>query len=146
MILIKLIGLSSMIVLAFKIASSKDMVLEKVGNYAEYQVEKGKKYFELLTCPFCMGSIFSFPAFLIAYAFGVIELSWNLLLLYPMTVFGTSICAGFTWTLYTILNTWNEKNESEKKYFETTEQLAHFEVKDRKEKYKAKINHKERSY
>lgn len=113
MILLKLITITSLLVLGWKIVTSEGMLLHKVALIAEQKVHEGKIYFELILCPWCMSSLWSLFGFAFAYGLGVIELNWKLLLLYPLCVCGSSLVCGLTWTIYQTINAIKERNESE---------------------------------
>jgi hypothetical protein len=114
--LAKTIILTSITVVAYFIASSQGMLLEKVGLYAQKKVEAGYKFFELLICPFCAPTLFSTPVFFAAYALGIINISWHWALLIPFNIFGSSIVSGFTWSAYMGFLSWKERCEAETEY------------------------------
>lgn len=144
-ILFQLIILTSLTVLAWKIASHEDMIFEQVGRWAQMKAEQGHRIYELLFCAYCMPSVFSIIGFLFAYGLGIIQLEWRLIILYPLCVFGSSILSGGAWTLYETIVAYNEKMEQEKKYYNSAEQNEFFDLKDRKESY-MRNKKKERSY
>lgn len=119
MITLKLIGITVLIVLALKIALSKGMLLEKTGKWLEQKVDDGKKIFDIFICPYCMGTLQTITAHLFAFGLGILPLEWDwqLLIRYPLIVFGTSIIAGNFWNVYLTINQVKEKNEIEVEYY-----------------------------
>lgn len=114
MILIKLIGITSLLVLGWKIVTSEGMLLESVGDKIKQKVDEGYKYFELLQCPWCMSGVWSLLGFAFAYGLGIISIEWRLLLLYPLCVCGSSLVCGFTWSLHLMMDAIKENNETQK--------------------------------
>ena len=120
MILIfKLILINVMIVLALRVAMSKDMLLENLGNYFEKKVEEGYKIFDLFVCPWCSGTLQSFTAHAFAFCLGIIqlELTWAFVIRWILAIFGTCFIAGMLWTIYLTLNQIKENNEVQAEYF-----------------------------
>lgn len=118
-VLLKLIILTVMIVLALQVAMSKKMLLEKLGEYFNWQVEeRGRKIFDLFSCPWCSGTLYSIPAHFFAFGLGIIPFQWDwqLVIRWPLVVFGSSFIAGMLWTIYLTLNQIKEKNEAEAEY------------------------------
>lgn len=113
MILIKLIGITSLLVLGWKIVTSEDMLLESVGDFAEAKAKEGKRYYELLFCQWCMPSAWSLLGFVFAYGLGIISIEWKLLFLYPLCVCGSSLVCGVTWSLYKLIESTINRNEAE---------------------------------
>lgn len=117
-LLLKLIILTSMTSLAWKIASSRDMIFEQIGFWAQYQVDEGKKIFELLVCPWCCGTLFTLFGMLEAYGLKIItHLEWQLLLYYFLTVCGCSIVTGLTWTIYLTINSKKQYYDNAQKFY-----------------------------
>lgn len=143
-VLFQLIFLTSLTVLAWKIATHEDMVFEQVGRLAEMKSAEGNKIYELLHCAYCMPTFFSLFGFAFAYGLDIIELEEKLILLYPLCVFGSSILCGTLWTLFETIVAYNAKLQQETKYYTTAEQNEFFDVKDRKDSYSRKK--KDRSY
>jgi len=118
-----------MTTLAWKIASSRDMIFEKIGLWAQNKVDEGKKIFELLVCPWCAGTLFTFFGMLEAYGLNIItHFEWQLLLYYFLTVCGCSIVSGLTWTIYLTIN-------SKKQYYDNAQKFyynANKEIKNEK--------------
>lgn len=145
-LLLKLIAITTIWVLGLKIATSENMVLEKVGQYGKAKVEEGKKIFEaIIVCQWCMPSIHSLVGYGFAFGLGILPLQWNwqLLIRYPLVVMGASFCSGMLWLLYETINRIHDRNEVELKYLKHCEQLKHWEVKGRQEIYHE--NKKQRS-
>lgn len=145
-ILFKLIFITSIIVLAWKVAISEDMIFEKIGDWAESKTEEGKKGFELLYCQWCMPSVWSSVGFFFAWATGIVVFdSLRMLIYYPLCVCGSCVFCGFVWDGYLTMNQFKENNEAQckrnrvqEKYYNNVEQLTHFEIKNKKEEYKSR--------
>lgn len=131
-----MILLTSVWVFAIKISTYEDMVFERLGKWADAKVESGKKIYEaLLTCEWCMPSVHSvFIVLPIAIFVGVIDFQYKFLALMPFVIGGASFVSGMLWNLTLVII----KNLS---ILDKTEQLKHFDVKDRKEKYFKQKSH-----
>lgn len=117
-LLFQLVILTFILVMGFKIATQNDMVLEKVGVWANAKVDEGHKIFELLVCPWCMNTLFSLPAAIFAYGIGIINsFTWNLLWYYPLVVCFASLISGLTWTTYTMINAKKEYYDNAQKFY-----------------------------
>lgn len=141
MILLQLILITFICVMGLKIVFSKGMLLESVGIWAEEKVESGEKIYDLFICPWCMGTVQSITAHLFAFGIGVLpfEWHWSLLIRWPLVIMGASFLSGLSWTIYETINTIKERNEWQSKLYEKQEQLAHFDICDRKEQHKQKV-------
>lgn len=128
MIIVKLILITSAIIFAWKIATGEGMLLEKIGKWAEDKREQGYKIMELLLCPFCAASLFSLFGFAFGISLGILGFTWNILIYYPLVVFGASAVSGVSWYVWLTL-------QAMQGYFSNKEQLTHFEIKDRKAAY-----------
>jgi len=113
--LFSIIILTSILNLGLEIVLSEDMALHKVRLWAE---SKSSKIFEpLIICIWCRPSIWSIFSFIAALALGWIELSWNVLILYPFVVAGSSFLSGTAWSIYKLIEikydylTHKEENE-----------------------------------
>lgn len=139
-LLFKLILLTFIIVMGLKIAMSKGMLLEKLGDYFENKVEIGHKIFDLFICPWCMSTLQSITAHGFAFALGILPFQWDwqLLARWPLVVMGTSFLSGNAWNIYETINQIKERNRLQADLYEKQEQLAHWEVKDRKANHKQK--------
>lgn len=118
-VLFKLIILTVMIVLAMRVAMSDKMLLENMGRYFERKVDEGYKVFDLFVCPWCSGTFFSLPAHCFAFGLGIIpfQWSWQLLIRWPLVVFGSCFISGMLWTIYLTLNQIKENSEAQGNYF-----------------------------
>lgn len=117
-ILIKLIGITVMLTLGWKVVISEDMLLERVGYWLTDKVEQGNKIFELWLCPWCT-TFFVLLAFGFGFGLEIITLSWKLFLLFPLCVAGSSFISGILWTIYQTINTVKENNEAQSEHFKT---------------------------
>lgn len=124
MILLKLILLTTMIVMALKIALSKNMLLEKLGSWVEYKSDE-YKFFDSFICAWCMPALQSITAH--AFAFGLrilpLEFNWQLLIRWPLVIFGASFLSGNLWNLYETVNSIKEKNDAEAEYYERCNEM-----------------------
>jgi hypothetical protein len=113
-VLLKLILITTILVLGLRVAVSHDMILERLGNWAEKKVGEGYKICELFICPWCMPSVWSLFAYVFAFGLGVLplEFNWQLVIRWPLIVMGSSFLSGFIWTVYLTLNSIKEKNEN----------------------------------
>lgn len=136
-IVVKLILITVMIGLSWKFATSPGMLLEKVGDWSQKKRDAGYKIFEILLCPFCGASLFSIISIGFGLAIGICFSTWNLLVIYPLIVFGSSTLTGIGWYLWLLL-------ESKRAYFSNMEQLTYFEIKNKKKDYynKKSVNEK----
>lgn len=118
-VLFKLIILTVIIVLALKISLSQGMLFEKVGDWLESKVNAGYKIFDLFVCQWCMPSLQVCTAHAFAFGLGILpwEFNWQLLIRWPLVVFGASIISGNIWGLYQAINQIKEKNEQEAEYY-----------------------------
>lgn len=121
MITLQLILITVVIVLALRIALSEGMLLENLGEYLESRAKKNKLFDLLGVCPWCSGTLFSIPAHFFAFGLGVIPFGWDweLLIRWPLVVFGCSFISGTLWTIVLTLNQIKDRNEQEKLYFES---------------------------
>lgn len=117
-LLLKLIILTFICVMGLKIVLSKGMLLERVGEWLEYQVESGHKIFDLFICQWCMSTLQSITAHGFAFALGILPFEWNwqLAARWPLVVMGSSFLCGNVWNLYETINRIKEKNEAEANY------------------------------
>lgn len=135
--ILELILLTSIIVLGITISTQSGMILYSFREWADKKQEEGKKWVvPLIVCIWCMPSLWSLVGYLFAALTGVIDhFSWHLVFMYPVVVCGSSFLSGVAWMLYT-------KIEIQIKYYENEEQNSHFNLKDRKERFKReKSNH-----
>lgn len=118
-LLFKLILLTVIIVLALRVALSENMLLEKLGKNLEERVERGQRIWDIIICPWCSGTLQSITAHFAAFGLGILPFEWNwqLLIRWPLVVFGASFISGMCWTIYLTLNQIKEKNEAEAAYF-----------------------------
>lgn len=118
-LLLKLILLTVIIVLALRVALSEGMLLEKLGKNLEDRVEKGQKVWDLIICPWCSGTLQSITAHFAAFGLGILPFEWNwqLLIRWPLVVFGACFVSGMSWAIYLTLNQIKKKNEAEAAYY-----------------------------
>lgn len=131
-LLLKLILLTFIWVMGIKISTAEGMVFEKLGNWANKQVDKGYKIYEaIISCEWCLPSLHSVIGYAFAVGIGVIDhFEWKLVVLYPLVVCGTSLLSGLTWTIYLTINEIKENNKEQSKYFKNINNLPSFIVED----------------
>lgn len=127
---IKLIILSSLWCLALQISTSEGMVFYKLREYAESK--KAKIWEAIVLCPWCCPSIHSIFAYVGGFILGFVKWdSWNIFLMYPFVVAGSSLITGLVWIMYKFL-------ELKMKYYGHLEQQEYFNLKQRKKNYQNK--------
>lgn len=119
-LLAKLIILTVMIASALKVVMSEGMLLEKLGAYFKRKQDKGYRWVDLFYCEWCCVTLQSITAHAFAFGLGILPLSWNwqLLIRWPLVVFGASFISGNLWNVYLTINKIKERNEQEAIYFE----------------------------
>lgn len=131
-LIVKLIFLSTIWSLGWKVVTAKGMLLEKIGEWGDKKVEDGYKIFEgLITCPFCIPNIHSLLfVYPLAFIIGIMpfEFNWEYVAIYPFCVSGSSFLSGAIWTVYLTLN-------AKKDYYEKMEEKTHLEIKNMKQDY-----------
>ncbi len=116
------------IVFGVRISTHEGMVFEKIGEYANNQLEKGYRIWEaLVLCPYCLPSVWSLLGVGLYYLINP-ETSLRLLFSYPVIVGFTSLLSGMIWSIFEML--WAKKS-----YYEKAEEKTHLEVKTMKENY-----------
>lgn len=99
----KLILFTVCLVWGVKIVTEPGMAADKIGEWAEEKVKDGYKIFDaLLTCPFCMPSIYSSFGYGMGYLLGVVT-SWHDLVAYPIVVCGSSMIGGIIWQVFQLI-------------------------------------------
>ena len=123
MIAVKLILITCTCVMGLKIAFSKGMLLENIGEWLENKVEAGHKAYELFICPWCMATLQSIVAHAFAFGLGILPMEWNwqLLIRWPLVVMASSFICGNAWNLYETINRIRERNEAERDYYDNTQ-------------------------
>jgi hypothetical protein len=131
-LLFELILITSLIVLGWNVITQEGMALYRIREWAESKKEDGFGIFSpLLLCIWCMPSIWSVFGFAIANGLGLYDLTWKIILLYPLCVAGGSLVCGMIWTLYELM-------EQKIKYYTNVEELSYFDLKDRKANFNAR--------
>lgn len=105
-VLLKEIFLTSIWILAIKIATSREMIFENFGNWCEdkVEIEKKKVFDTFCYCPYCMPSLHSIVGFGFGYLLNVWnDFDWRLIVLYILCVFGSSVVSGFLWALHDLI-------------------------------------------
>ena len=116
------------IVFGVRISTHEGMVFEKIGEYANNQLEKGYRIWEaLVLCHYCLPSVWSLLGVGLYYLINP-ETSLRLLFSYPVIVGFTSLLSGMIWSIFEML--WAKKS-----YYEKAEEKTHLEVKTMKENY-----------
>lgn len=112
--LFKLITICVIWCLGIKIITSDGMVLSKLGKWGSEKVDAGHMIYEpLFMCEWCMPSIHSLIAYMFAYGMGLFnDLTWSLLVIYPLVAMGSSLLNGVIWICYKTINAKKEYLES----------------------------------
>lgn len=133
-ILFKLIVITSILVLAWTIVTQQGMALYSIREWANIKHEKGGKWVEpVLVCHWCMPSVWSLLGFSIAFGLGILNFEWRLILLYPLTVGGSSLTCGLIWGLHRLI-------EERTSYYINASKLSYLNIKKLKDAYKQKQN------
>lgn len=139
-----LIFFTSSIVLAWRTAISKSMILECIGNYAEYKIERGEKWRDIYSCPWCLPTIGTLVSWIFMFSLEVVPFTfdWTYVAIHLIGWWSCAFICGMAWTYYLTMNAKKESYEASKeyhiaatKYYEHAEKIAHFEIKDRKEQH-----------
>lgn len=108
LLIIKMIFLTTLWTLGWKVIISEGMLLEKIGSWGDKKAEQGYKIVEgLITCPWCVpnihGLLFVWP---LAFGMGImpLEFSWKYVFAYPFCVAGSSFVSGYVWGLFLMVN------------------------------------------
>lgn len=120
MILFQIVLLTFIWVMGIKISTSEGMIFEKLGEYGQRKVDEGHKIWEaLIVCQWCLPSVHSIFGYAFAFGLGILpfEWDWELIIMWPLVVMGSSFLCGFTWNIYETINRVREKNEAEANYF-----------------------------
>lgn len=129
-LLFKLIAITVIWVLGFKLATSEGMIFNFITRYAEEK--EGRVWEPIVLCIWCMPSIHSLIAYMLACGIGVINaFSWHLVFMYPLVVMGSSFCCGVLWKVSELVDmaALHHKNAAERDYLQ---------VKDMKNQYNQK--------
>lgn len=137
-LLIKLIIITSILVLGWTAASQEGMVFYPIRQWAEKKNEEGLKIMQpLFLCVWCQSSIWSLMGYAFAYGLGIIEhFKWEWILLYLLTVAGSSLLNGIVWGVHRLIEATTAKNDAAERYYDNVEKLAYMDIKDRKEAFK----------
>ena len=120
MIFFKLVAITVMLAMGWKIVTSEGMLLEKIGRWATKKVEDGNKIFDLLVCPWCTVSLQSIFAHVFAFGLEILplEFNWHLLIRWPLIICGASFISGNLWNLYEAVNMVRERNEEQAIFYQ----------------------------
>lgn len=101
-------------VLAFRVAISEKMILERFGRWAEYQVEKGNKIWDLFICPWCANTLFIFFGWACIFTLEILPFEFNIkyVVVHCISWFASCFISGVTWTWYLTLNAKKEYYEN----------------------------------
>lgn len=115
--------------LGITIVTQPYMALGGVRRWAE--LKKSKWMEPLILCEWCMPSIHSLIGYAFAVAMRIIPppFSFTLMVMYPLVVMGSSFITGVLWSVYKLI-------ESKTRHLKNLEQLSHFDISDRKTKFK----------
>ena len=102
-VILKIIFICVTLVWCVVISTEKEMVFGKLGVWADAEIEKGNTIWDwLLRCSFCMPSLYSAFAYLLAYKLGMWS-DFNLLWAYPIVVGGSSLAGGIIWVIFKLM-------------------------------------------
>lgn len=122
-----LIVLTSIWNIGIEIVLSDGMALERVRKWAENKT--GKWIEPLITCLWCRPSVHSLIGYSVAICLGLIDkFEWQLVVMYPLVVCGTSSVSGIIWSIYKLI-------EIKTLYYKHKEQNEFFDLKNRKQNY-----------
>lgn len=115
-LLLELIAITSILVLAYTIATQEGMVFYNIREWAEKKKEQGHKWAEpIFICHWCQPSSWALIAFAFAFGMGIIEkFEWDLLFYYVLTVGGSSLVNGLVWGYHLKSNAEHDLLESAK--------------------------------
>lgn len=119
LLLLKLISITTILVLGYTIVTQEGMALYSIRQWAEKKKEKGSKWAEpVFLCNWCQPSTWSLISFAFAFGLGIINhFTWNLILYYILTVGGSSLLNGIIWE-------WHLKQDAEKEFYRSAENAA----------------------
>ena len=138
-LLFELILITYLLVIGWTIITQPNMGL---GQIREWAGEQDSVFMNAaLVCHWCMPSTWSLIGYFFAWRLGLIEtFSWKLIWVYPLVVCGSSLLCGITWAAYQMIKSTSEKNEVEANYLSHIEQMAFFDLQERKKKHLEKKN------
>lgn len=118
-LLFKLVILTTIISLGWKVAISDGMILGKLGKWFEYKISMGCKIYDWFICPWCFVSIASVFAHAVAFKFHILpwHFDWDLLVRWPIVVLASSFTSGNLWNLYEMTNRIKDRNEEQAKFY-----------------------------
>lgn len=139
-VLLKLISVTVVWCLGFKIATAEGMLFGKIGERADEKVEQGSIIWKpLVACIYCMPSIHSLFAYAICFLSGMVNFSWHALVLYPVVVAGSSFIAGILSILPEILEKKYRKEDYEGLFYKNAAEKDYLQIKKMKEDYNKKL-------
>lgn len=128
-IFLKILVMDVIWVLAFKVLTEEEMLLEKVGQWGAKMYDKGYKIMDgFILCPFCLPNLHClFIIWPVAFLTGFVkfEWEWRYLIVHGFVACAASFICGTIWLLF---KTMQFKN----KYWEHKEQNEFYDLKDRK--------------
>jgi hypothetical protein len=128
MTLIALVTLVSAWVIGLTIASQEGMILHRLQSWAEKKEEEGGWWAKpIITCPSCMPSIHAVFGYIFGWLVGC-DISFKMILAYPIVVVFSSAVITFLWTIYLWI-------DIQIPYYRNVERLTYFDVKDRKDAF-----------
>lgn len=138
-LLFEIILITSLLVIGWTIITQPDMGLADIREWAE---EKNSVFINAtLVCHWCMSSSWSLLGYFFAWRLGLVEsFSWALVWAYPLVVCGSSFLCGISWAIYKMINKITEKNDIEANYLSHIEQMAFFDLQERKKRHLEKKN------
>ena len=125
LLLLKLVLITSLLVLGYTIFTSEGMGGYRIREWATAKKDAGVKWAEpIFLCHYCQPSSWTLLSFIIAYGLGIInQFEWSYIFIYILCVAGSSIVNGIVWGLHNSL-------VAQKDYFETASVLAEAQLED----------------
>lgn len=129
-LLLKLIFITSLLVLGYTVATQENMVFHGIRKWAEKKKENGSKWAEpLFLCHWCQSSSWSLISFAFAFGLGIIQsFTWSIFIYYILTVCGSSLLNGFVWGFHL-------KQNAEKECAESIKEVADILIENGYEEY-----------
>lgn len=129
-LLLKLIGITSLLVLGYTIITQEGMGLYRIRQWATRKKENGSKWPEpILLCHWCQPSTWAILGFAFAYGIGVIDaFTWRMIFYYPLVVGGSSLINGLVWSYHL-------KSDAETEFYRSANSVADIFIEKSYEEY-----------
>lgn len=139
-LLFKFILITTIWCVGVMICTADGMIMYKIRVYAKNKIDSGAKHYEALVyCPWCLPSVHSIVGYLFSILLGIVsKFEWSIFFMYPLVVMGSSLLTGIIWSIHNLI-------DAKTQYYLNAEKLAYFEIRDRKNKYHEKSNHRQQA-